>query len=268
MRRRILIILVAAVFAGLSAVAVVAYTNGADRRAIEGKKGVWVLLAIDTIPAETTGAQIRSRRLARQVLMPAEAVPDGALAKIDDELADRALNTMLHPDQMLMAGQFAEASAPAPSASPTFALPADKIAISVELGIAPQVAGQVDPGDEVTVFLTYPKAPKEGALQTTLALLSEIPVLNVGEKPAPNAWPTSTPVPAPAPSASPAEAPEPEELERYVVTMAVTQPEATKLIFGSNTGLLHLGLLGPSASVAPVTDEELQRILQEHAAES
>jgi pilus assembly protein CpaB len=253
MQRRILILLAAAILAVLSATAVMAYARGADRRALEDREGRHVLLAIDLIPAGTTVAHIRSKRLVRQVLMPAGTVPSGALDKLDSSLDAMSLNAPLQPDQMLLRGQFRQGTPPTPSSTPTFPLPADRIAVSVELGIAPQVAGNVDPGDKVAVFETAPRVATEAEKQVTTLLLPNVTVISVGER---SQATTPTPAPpmpvgggssaSPSASASPA-AVRAETLQRYVVTLAVTSAEAERLILAYNAGLLHLGLLGSKA---------------------
>jgi pilus assembly protein CpaB len=253
MRRRIVMLAVAFVLAILSAVAVVAYARTADRRAVEGKKGTWVLLATARIPTGTTGAQIRSKRLVRQVLMPAQAVPSGALSKLDSTLDAKALNAELQPDQMLLSRQFETGIKPTVKPAPTFKVPADRLAVSVELGIAPQVAGNVKRGDKVTVFVTVPRVESEVRPQKTWVVLPQATVLSVGE----SAVPKGSPIviqPSGAAALVPTVMPSPTstdavQLERYVVTLAVTATQAEELVNGYNRGLLHLGLLGASASV-------------------
>ncbi|MBU2664189.1 hypothetical protein KOI35_11870 [Actinoplanes bogorensis] len=260
MRRRIVMLVAAAVLALLSAVAVVAYARGSDRRAVEGKKGTWVLLATADIPSGTTGSQIRAKRLVRQVLMPAETVPSGALTKLDTSFDSRKLNAALQPDQMLLTRQFDTGTKPIASPSPTFKIPAGLVAVSVELGIAPQVAGNVKRGDKVTVFVTVPKTETETNPQRTWVVLPQATVVSVGEAeistPAPSAISASglnaivpTVVPSPTGTSIP--------LKRYVVTLAVTGEQAELVINGYNRGYLHLGLLGSGATVtaAPVVIE-------------
>ncbi|GID33318.1 Flp pilus assembly protein CpaB [Paractinoplanes brasiliensis] len=253
MLRRVVLLGVAAVLALLSAMAVVVYARGADRRAVEGKQGTWVLLATATIASGTTGAQIRSRRLVRQVLMPAETVPSGALTRLDPALDGKRLNADLAPDQMLLSRQFEEAAKPDAEPTATFRVPPDRLAVSVQLGIAPQVAGNVKRGDRVAVFLTVPKQETETTPQRTSVLLPRVTVLSVGEsaEPGPSsivvqpsgaAAVMSTVVPTPAAGAT-------EQLTRYVVTLAVTTGQAEELVNGYNRGLLHLGLLGAEATV-------------------
>ncbi|MGX6603364.1 RcpC/CpaB family pilus assembly protein [Micromonosporaceae bacterium Da 78-11] len=252
MRRRVLILAAALMLAVFSGVAVVAYANSADRRALNGRQGKWVLLATETIPADTTGSQIRTRRLIRQVLMPAETVPSGALSKIDSTVDELRLNADLQPDQMLLRGQFEDGAATA-SPAPTFQIPKNRLAVSIELGIATQVAGNVEPGQKVAVFCTTPRAPEKGDVVSTFVVLPKATVITVGESPEPipsTSTPTEGPSSTLAPTVIPSNEATTQELARYVVTLAVTQREAELLVNGSHTCFLHLGLLGPSASVS------------------
>jgi pilus assembly protein CpaB len=240
MRRRILMLLAAAVLAGFSAIAVVAYGHGADRRALDGAQGTWVLLATGTIPADTTGKEIRTRKLVRQVMMPARTVPEGALTKLDAAFDDQRLNEQLNPDQMLMNGQFAPAPPATPAPSPTFVLPKGQVAVAVQLNIARQVAGNVDIGSKVVVYQTY------GG--TTSVLLPTATVISVGERPKPlviasveSASPGATVQPTVVASSSTGG--EGEKLEYYVVTLGVNPSDAEKLVGAYNTAILHLGLL-------------------------
>ncbi|WP_250004470.1 Flp pilus assembly protein CpaB [Actinoplanes sp. M2I2] len=252
MSRRIVLLGVAAVLAVLSALAVVAYASGADRRAVEGKKGVWVLLATDAIPSGTTGAQIRSRRLVRQVLMPAETVPSGALAKLDPALDAKQLNTQLQPDQMLLSRQFEPAVKAAAKPAATFKVPPTQLAISVELGIARQVAGNVKRGDKVTVFVTTPRNDSPEDPQKTWVVLPTATVLSVGESVPPNIAALLSPSGQASGSAGASPTPSPTStvtLLRYVATLAVSPDQADALINAYNRGYLHLALQGAKATV-------------------
>ncbi|GIM95505.1 RcpC/CpaB family pilus assembly protein [Paractinoplanes toevensis] len=258
MRRRIVLLLIAFVLAGFSATAVVAYGHSADERALEGAEGTWVLLATAAIPADTTGADIRGRKLVRQVLMPARTVPSGAITKLDPSYDKLTLNAPLQPDQMLMSGHFQHPAPAGPSPSPTFVLPSGKIAVSVELTIARQVAGNVDNGAAVTIWLTEQTGLYRRDQKTTV-VVAKATVISVGERPVPT---SATPTPSPAKNGatvmptvvSSAVTVAPQDLDRYVVTVAVTPSEGARLVNGYNSGELHLGLVStpaPSTSATP-----------------
>jgi pilus assembly protein CpaB len=263
MRRRILVLALAAVMALFSGIAVLAYAKGADRRALDGSQGKWVLLATGAIPAGTTIADIRSRKLTRQVLMPARTVPDGALGKLEDVTDGQALNAALQPDQMLLLGQFAIAGVPTASPTPSFTLPAGKNAVSVSLGMAAQVAGRVHVGDQVDVYMTYPREDTADRPQTTVLMLSKVTVLSVGETPEVEATPTPTPAASGTPASAPATTAAATTsiaggLQRYVVTLAVSKGDGAKLITATNAGIVYLGLATiatrkPAPMPTPVT---------------
>ncbi|GIF21846.1 pilus assembly protein CpaB [Actinoplanes tereljensis] len=257
MRRRIILLLAAFVLAGFSATAVVAYGHGADKRALDGAEGTWVLLATAAIPVDTTGADIRTKSLVRKVLMPARAVPSGAITSLDSSYDKLTLNAALQPDQMLLSGQFKHPAPATPSPSPTFVLPSGKIAVSVELTIARQVAGNVDKGAAVTIWLTEQTGLYRRNQKTTV-IVAKATVISVGERPVP-----TSATPTPSTSAGGTVLPTvvagtatvaPQDLDRYVVTVAVTPSEGSRLVNGYNSGELHLGLVSvpaPSTSATP-----------------
>jgi len=263
MRRRILVLALAAVMALFSGIAVLAYAKGADRRALDGSQGKWVLLATGVIPAGTTIADIRTRKLTRQVLMPARTVPDGALGKLEDVTDGQALNAALQPDQMLLLGQFAIAGAPTASPAPSFTVPAGKDAVSVSLSMAAQVAGRVHVGDQVDVYRTYPREDTADRPQETVLLLSKVTVLSVGEAPEVEETPTPVPTGSADPSSAPATTaaaagPVGSGLQRYVVTLAVSKSDGAQLITAASAGIIHLGLATiatrkPAPMPVPVT---------------
>jgi pilus assembly protein CpaB len=234
MRRRVLIVLAALVLAGLSAMAVVVYARGADRRAVAEREGVYVLLATERIPAGTTGAQIRQRGLADRVLMPASTVPRGTLGDFDSSLDRLRVDSDLAPQQLLMRGLFSAGG----NTSDQVGVPKDKIGVSVEVAMAPGVAEKVAAGDRVTVFVTYPRnlPPSE---QSTRILLPEALVVSITAGPPSDVAPTPTPT-----GRSTA-------YRGHPVTLAVDQRDAVRLVHATQTGSIWLGLVGTDTSVTP-----------------
>ena len=235
MRRRVLIALAALLLAGLSAAAVGVYARGADWRAVAARRPVWVLLAADRIPAGTTGAQIRSRKLAERVQMPAETVPAGTLGTLDASLNTLRLTADLAPRQLLLRGQFGTGAA---KTADDAGVPDRKLAIAVEVTMAPGVADKVAEGDRVTVFVTYPRDQPASDQQTRI-LLPAATVLSIT---------TGTPsdvTPSPSPSDWNA------ERVSYPATLVVDQQDAVRLVHAAQTGLIYLGLAGAKASVSP-----------------
>ena len=245
MRRRVLIALAALLLAGLSAVAVAGYARGADRRAVADRQPVWVLLAVKRIPAGTTGAQIRSHKLADRVQMPAGTVPAGTLGALDATLDVLRLTADLAPRQLLLRGQFGPDKG---DKADTAGVPEGKLAIAVEVTMAPGVADKVAEGDQVTVFVTYPRDQPAGAQQTRI-LLPAATVLSITTGP-PSDVPPGGAQPGDA-KPSPTPSTRSTQPQSYPATLAVDQQDAVRLVHAAQTGLIYLGLAGAEAAVSP-----------------
>jgi pilus assembly protein CpaB len=248
-RRRVLILFAAVLLAVISGVSLLSYVRGADRRAVAGKQGVSVLIATQRIPADTSGADVR--KLTESILVPAETVPTGALTSWDSSLDGLRLTAPMEASQLLLRPLF---QTPTPSASPSrrLTVPPDRLAVTVALSIAPQVAGDVTTGDEVTVYASCPLEPKDtDPPPQTRALLPRTEVIAIGEAPEPAAGSS------PGPSAS-----QQSDLlgtgdgpavtgERYVVTLAVGATDAQRLVHASRYCALYLAMLGATVKVTP-----------------
>lgn len=255
MKRRLLAVLVAAVLAVVSCLAVVAYVRGADRRALAGREAVWALVATKRIPAGTTGVRIREGGYTRRVAMPAATVPTDGVEAIDDQLAALAVTADVQSSQLLLRGMFGEST----RVSGGLALPEGKVAVSVEMTAAARVAGYVRPGSKVAVFDTFTlrsgkdRAPSGARLSdkfeynhATRILLPRMEVLAVGERGTAGAA-----VSAPAAETTAAAKDAPKAGQTMLVTLAANQDEAEKLIHASLTGTLSLALLDDTATIAP-----------------
>ncbi|AGZ39650.1 Flp pilus assembly protein CpaB [Actinoplanes friuliensis] len=236
MRRRILIVLAALVLAGLSGTALLLYARGVDQRAVDGRKAVSVLLAEERIPAGTTAAQIREKKLARTVVMPADSLPDDTVGSLDKSLDGLALSADLQPDQLLLRGQF---SRPDTDSSAAVGVPDGDLGVSVEVTMAPGVAEKVAAGDKVTVFVTYPKDARPSD-QKTRILLPDATVISI------TTGPPSDVTPAPTSTRNNRAV-----AQSYPATLAVDQDDAVRLVHAAQTGSIYLGLLGETTKVSP-----------------
>jgi pilus assembly protein CpaB len=248
MRRRVLIVLAALMLAGLSAVGVAVYARGVDQRAVADREPVWVLLAAARIPAGTTGAQIRARKLADRVRMPAETVPRGTLGSLDASLDTLRLTADLAPKQLLMRGQFGTGTG---DTAQTVGIPDGQLAVSVEVTMAPGVAEKVAAGDKVTVFVTYPRDQPAGAQQTRI-LLPVATVLSI------TTGPPSDVAPSPAASRRSSSA----AAQSYPATLAVDPQDSVRLVHAAQTGLIYLGLVGAKATVSPAPAVDYKSLWQ------
>ncbi|GAA1785346.1 hypothetical protein GCM10009682_04220 [Luedemannella flava] len=238
MTRRLLAIAVSIVLAAFGTAAVLYYAFSADTRAQDRiTNPVTVAVATQAIPAGTSGDQINARKLVRFEKMPKGAVPSDALSQIGPEQAKLVLTSNVAAGQVLMAANFGQQS----QLNSGLALPSGQLAVTVETGAPEQVAGYVQPGSEVSIFLTYKVAAGDSeavGLTRTRVLLPKVEVLAVG-----------TYTPRGSNSGQAATGGGGEGDGALLITVAVNQAEAERLIEGLSVGSLYLGLLGDSTDV-------------------
>jgi pilus assembly protein CpaB len=111
-------------------------------------------------------------------------------------------------------------------------IPEGKMAVSVELDDPARVAGFVVPGSRVAIFLTTGSGDEQ---DSTRLLLSDIEVIAAGQTTAAPADAESQPT---------------EELPTALLTLAVDQVEAQKIVYGSQHGQMHFGLLREDSDVS------------------
>ena len=150
-RRRILLI-IAAVVAALGTLLVFLYVRSADARAQDSVDAVQVLTASQPIAAGESyddalaAGKIVPKGVARsQLLANVQTSPDALKGTV-------ALQNLL-PGEQIVADKFGTNAAEA--ASP-LGIPEGKMAISVNLTDPDRVAGFVNPGSEVAIFVTAP----------------------------------------------------------------------------------------------------------------
>ncbi|SNY41836.1 RcpC/CpaB family pilus assembly protein [Paractinoplanes atraurantiacus] len=265
MRRRVLILLAALLLAGISGVAILAYAHSADRRALNGMKGVWVLVAKQRIPAGTKGADIRAKGWAERVLMPARTVPEGTLTSWTSDLDRLTLSATAERKQLLMRPLFQSIAPSASASSRGFVVPKGMLAVTVELSVPTQVAGNLIAGDRVAVYGTFPATAQNAEDQTTRLLLPRAVVISIGEALAPAITSGPTPTPAPSASVSPSASAtvagsSQATYVRYVATLAVDSEDAQRLVHAARTGLLYLAMLGPEATAVPGPGVDISRL--------
>lgn len=241
MNRRIVAIIVAVLLAVVGTTAVLIYVNKADARAVEGKEPIPVLVAEESIPAGTTAEDAKS--LLRAENMPAESVPSDVLGSIDTDLEKLVTSAPLAPGQLLTRSMLVERSV-----QESMALPKGKLAVTIPIEAGSQGDEQLTSGLQVAVFNTFTVGDGSGSGHTpsgvklefkkennhaTRLLLPKVEVIDVV-----------------------AEKPRDEETSangfgKYLVTVAVTQEEAEKLIHALNTGTVSLAQVNDDSKVKP-----------------
>lgn len=231
MDRRRLLIAAAALVAALGTVLVVVYARGADQRAEDRFESVEVLVATQPIAA---GETVETAQAAGKIGTGSVALRDrldGALDSLDGHTGQVALVAIQPGEQLLTAklGSGSDAAAPLP-------IPPGAMAVSVNLTDAARVSGFLRPGAEVAVFLNG--IDQQNGQAFTRLLLSRVTVLGVGSA-APVATTTTDDTGAQTV----------EQLPRTLLTIAVDQKQAQKVLFASSNGELAFALLNGDSEV-------------------
>jgi pilus assembly protein CpaB len=240
-RRRILLI-IAAVIAALGTLLVFLSVRSADARAEDKIDAVEVLTATQAIAAGESyddalaAGKIASKGVARsQLLQGVQTSPDALKGTV-------ALQNLL-PGEQIVADKFGANAAEV--ASP-LGIPANKMAISINLTDPDRVAGFVNPGSEVAIFVsadsgtgnTAEAAAADQQPRTSL-LLARVTVLGVG---------STTPVTTTTTAEDGTQ--QTEQLPRTLLTLALSQDEAQKVILASKNYDVTFALLTKDSQVA------------------
>lgn len=233
-RRRVLLV-VAAIIAALGTLLVFLYVRGADDRADQKYHAVKVLKAVKQINiGETVAAAQAAGKIEESSVGEGERLPDAltSLSSIEGQLAQ----TNIYVGEQIVAGKFGTA----PASSNALTIPKGLIAVSINLTDTARVAGFVNPGDKVAIFMNSTGGAGLGAFSRLL--LSDVQVIAVG---------TTTVVSTTKTDATGAQTTE--QLPRTLFTLAVTQAQAQKILFASGNGELAFGLLTGDSKVVPDT---------------
>jgi pilus assembly protein CpaB len=258
LKRRILAVALAVVLAALGTAGVLAYVHKADARAVAGMKAVTVLVARQQITSGTSASTaLQDGSLASQRL-PASSVPSDALHSIAPGLGSLVLSATLQPGQLLLRPMLVTAAQSA--ATGGVAIPKGMVAVTVSLCLPEAVAGYIQPGSEVAVFDTYangsltaqpncngPHQQQDFGSAHTRLVLPRVEVLSVGQGPASAQGQSATN--STAYSGSQASSGTPAQGE-VLVTLAVNQANAERLILLTEAGLPYLALLTSSSQTS------------------
>jgi pilus assembly protein CpaB len=231
MGRRTLLLIAALVVAALGTALVFIYVNNADNRAQADATLVKVLVATQDVAAGTTAADASADGAFDIQEVSDASLATGALSDIS-AISDQVALAPIFEGQQILTQMFG-------SVATTSALSVGKgeIAIAVELGDPNRVAGFVEPGSQVAVFATVEGANQE---QETRVLLTRSDVIAVGA----STVTTQTTTDNSGESTT-------EEISRAILTLALTQTDAQRIIFAQEQGPLYFGLLPQGTDVKP-----------------
>jgi pilus assembly protein CpaB len=278
LKRRVLTIVLAVLLAVLGTAGVLAYVHQADTRALNQMKAVTALVAQQPIPAGTSAGAALHDGLLRSQALPASSVPSDAVSSITPELAGLVMSGQVQSGQLLLRPMLVTAAQA--TATGALAIPKGMIAVTIPLCLPEAVAGYVQPGSQVAVFDTYPT--KKASLQescsqsgqsnqaqgpgaaVTRIVLPRVLVLATGTAATSGTTSTGTSTTSSGGLLShnntTAQTDPAAPTGSVLVTMAVNQANAERLILLTRAGLPYLALLTSSSQTG--FDTGLQPLFQ------
>ncbi|WP_341360808.1 RcpC/CpaB family pilus assembly protein [Georgenia sp. M64] len=236
MNRRLIAALVAVVLAGLGAVLLVSYVGASDERAVADLEPSTVLIATVDIPAGTTAEQLLEMTASSSV--PGTAVAPGALtsiAEVDGELTTADIVA----GEQLSAHRFAPPEDVVTAQADEVVVPAGMHEITIQLEPRRVIGGHLAAGETVAIFESF----EIDEVQQTKLVLNKVLVTRVQGGVVEVTAPTDAAAVADTRAEEPAEpgtAVEAVPSEQIMVTLAVSAPDAEKVVFGSEWGSIWL----------------------------
>ena len=237
-------IIIAVVLAVVATVLLSGYVSSVEERALENVELVEAFVASDTIPQGMSGSAAVANGLVERTEVLRRTLPDGAVTQLD-QISGQVAGADILPGEMLLTGRFVD---PVAAAADELEIPDGMVAISVQVGIPPGVAGFIENDDRVSIIAHIavppddpqvdPNAPAEEqeaqidaqSEQITRFLLQDVVVLNVGQR-----------------VVVTTEQGEDEQIQReqgaILMTLALTHDQAERLAFAQFEGELYFTLL-------------------------
>jgi pilus assembly protein CpaB len=264
LRRRTLTVALAGMLALIGAVAVLAYVRQANSRAVDGLKAETVLAATGAIRAGTSLETAQHDHLLTTEKVPVASLSTAAVQSVTAANAHLVMSANVATGQVLLQNMLA--STASVTAGGGFVIPTGMVAVTVNMCVSEAVADYVTPGSYVAVFDTVVSAQASqvqrscdtahvaingGVIRNTqgaatLLVLEKAEVLAVGQNPVAqsSSGNNSTAVTAdPSSSSSSSQ-------DEVLVTLAVNQADAERLILIDEVGLPYMALLGSNSNTA------------------
>ena len=240
MNRRIALIALAIVLALVGTFAVYGYAKSADNRAVADTRATSVLITTKRIPAGTSWADAVKGGYLTSEHLPAGSAPSAALSSVAQAAIgrDAVAAADIAPGQIVLRQTFGTAT----PKTGVLSIPKGDIAISVSLNDGSNVANYVAAGSEVIVFVT---AKLEGKHLSPLTANGNLYV-NRTVVPRAEVLATST---APTTDVAGATGGTTTSNTATLVTLALSQSDAQRVILQQQIGQLYLGLLSASSKV-------------------
>lgn len=238
MKNRPILIALAVLLALVGTGAVYFYVHSADSRAVNGMKATSALVVTKEIPVGTPWSSVAAGGYVTSESFPASATPSTALTSTTTA-GVQAANVATHAiptGQILVREMFAQK----PASTGVVSIPGQLQALTISVPTSADVAGYVQNGSEVAVYsLVQLQHPGTSGQQiSSNPIVSKLLIPRVGVLAVSQAAPSSVNGGGPAPAGS------------VLVTLAVTQQQAERIILSQKIGDLYLALLTDSSATA------------------
>jgi pilus assembly protein CpaB len=249
MTRRTIILLIAVLLAALGALMVWLYVRNVQAGVAAEEKPTPVLVAQTPIAAGTTGAAAQEAAAFTTIEVPAYAVAEGALNSPESILNQVALVPIATGEQIL-SSKFGT-----PGEVEAFTIPDGLLAASFQLSDPARVAGFIKPSSDVAIFVTTAQPPEGEApvapgadvppdQSFTSVVLPRVEVLATGQTTVKSITTTNEEGEQ-----------QTEQISLAILTLALSQADAQKIILAQTQGELYFGLLNDQSvtQVGPST---------------
>jgi pilus assembly protein CpaB len=276
MKRRIVAVTVAVLLAVLGTVAVYGYVHKADERAVAGQQPVEVYVAKADVPAGTTLKDAVDQDLIERELVAAKGVPGSPLSQVTPTTESLVATTEISPGELVLADRFGTQAV----SQTGLAIPTGMMAVSVKLDDPARVGNFLTVGSEIAIFDTFNVQTADHAdvtpagdhiqdffpkTRATRILLDRVKVIAVGASTSSGGSTSSSSSSGGSGTqtvglASTSSGNNGVQNQDVLITVAVDQKGAAKLVQGIQTGTLYFALLTDSSQVTAgsgVTDRNL-----------
>ena len=233
MSRRTIALVAAVALAALATIALISYIRGLEDEINAGQEAVDVFVAKQDIPAGVSGDTASNQGLLERQTIPNKFRPSGAIASLE-QISGKIAAVQIFKGEIIVEPRFVTPGAAVKGVLP---IPPDKQAISLQVAVAPGVAGFIQPGDKVSLIVQSERGLRGQASTTgplVRYLIQGLDVLAVG-----NRVVTST-VSTPGGEQQ-------QQVQCCLLTFAVNGPQAEQIVFAVLNTQLYFTLLPEKA---------------------
>src|SRR5688572_27553916 len=241
MRSRGLVVAIAVVLAVAAAAAVILYTQGVKTEAEQGGSLQTVIVSSQEIRANEPLSPLVNQDIFKQVQVPQEALVSDAVTDIR-QLEDATTTSTIYANEQIPISRLS--TGPRPN---ELGITEGHVGLAVELDAPQGGTGNVQPGDNISVFATYQNVQALAGL--TRESVNNPNATNTGRKvDLPDFTVTLIPTVKVLRIQNPevdTETGQQNDSDRIRITLDLLRQDAQNLVFAQENGLVWLGLLPP-----------------------